>query len=107
MKGLEQVFNVQYSVLLKFEWMYQTVVRISPNHLSPEHADAPHTGNGMYAQQLLAIVTTVTVGRSSGVWHLLRPFFWLGRGNDLQPRVGHQLFRLTIAFVLGPSDVSG
>jgi hypothetical protein len=50
MKGLEQVFNVQYSVLLKFEWMFQTVVRISLNRLSPEHADAPHIGNGMYAQ---------------------------------------------------------
>jgi hypothetical protein len=45
MKGLEQVFNVQHSVLLKFEWMFQTVVRISPNRLSPEHADAPQHSN--------------------------------------------------------------
>jgi hypothetical protein len=54
MKGLERVFNVQYSVLLQFEWMFRTVVRISPNRLSPAHADAPHAGC-MYAQQLLAI----------------------------------------------------
>jgi hypothetical protein len=100
MKELEQVFNVQYfqhSVLLKFEWMFQT---ISPNRLSPEHADAPHPRHVCsYSHNGKTIIRSV--------WHLPRPFFWLGRGNDLQTRVGHQLFRLTIAFVLGPSDTNG